>query len=71
MTGMNRLSPWIVRRLRPARLGSSQAFGAASAAAVLPVSGFQAAAPPAWLDDVRLFFTGWVGGLVFFGTLLG
>lgn len=23
-----------------------------------------------WLDDLRLFATGWLAGLVFFGTLL-
>lgn len=23
-----------------------------------------------WLEDLKLFATGWVGGLVFFGTLL-
>ena len=27
-------------------------------------------APP-WLADLKLFATGWIGGLVFFGTLLG
>ena len=25
---------------------------------------------PKWLDDLRLFATGWLAGLVFFGTLL-
>ena len=25
--------------------------------------------PPAWLEDLRLFALGWMGGLVFFGTL--
>jgi hypothetical protein len=25
---------------------------------------------PEWLDDVKLFATGWAAGLVFFGTLL-
>lgn len=24
-----------------------------------------------WLRDLRLFATGWIGGLVFFGTLFG
>jgi hypothetical protein len=24
-----------------------------------------------WLDDLRLFATAWVGGVIFFGTLLG
>ena len=26
---------------------------------------------PPWLDDLKLFATGWIGGLVFFGTLIG
>ena len=25
--------------------------------------------PPVWLEDLRLFALGWMGGLVFFGTL--
>ncbi len=25
---------------------------------------------PKWLEDLRLFATGWVAGLIFFGTLL-
>ena len=62
MTGMNRLSPLIVRRAGPM-------------AAALPLSSprpFQGAAEPGgWLDDLRLFATGWVGGLIFFGTLIG
>ncbi len=61
MTGMNRLSPLIVRRVGPM-------------AAALPLPApepFVPAEPPAWLDDLRLFFTGWVGGLIFFGTLFG
>lgn len=32
-----------------------------------PFAGTNAAA---WLDDIRLFATGWIGGLVFFGTFL-
>jgi hypothetical protein len=64
MTGMNRLSPWIVRRPR-----SSLAVAAAAPA---PLAAFAKDAPLAqWLDDLRLFFTGWVGGLIFFSTLLG
>lgn len=61
MTGMNRLSPLIVRRAGPY-------------AAAVPLAGpapFAAAEPAAWLEDLRLFATGWVGGLIFFGTLLG
>ena len=57
---MNRLAPLIVRSPRllprpPARLWAI------------------AAAPEAspWLsDDIKLFLTGWIGGLIFFGTLL-
>ena len=25
---------------------------------------------PKWIEDVKLFATGWLAGLVFFGTLL-
>ncbi len=61
MTGMNRLSPLIVRRVGPA-------------AAAIPFDEhqiFAGAEPAAWLEDLKLFATGWVGGLIFFGTLLG
>jgi hypothetical protein len=64
MTGMNRLSRWIVRTPGPLR--------PLIAAAPMTTSATLAIADaPAWLDDVRLFVTGWVGGLIFFGTLLG
>ena len=69
MTGMNRLSPWIVRRLGEDRL-SLRRRGAAVAAA-LPAGAFADPGTQARLDDLRLFFTGWAGGLVFFFTLLG
>ena len=61
MTGMNRLSPLIVRRAGPMAvavavpMARSQVFGGAE--------------PAAWLEDLKLFATGWVGGLIFFGTL--
>jgi hypothetical protein len=58
---MNRLSPLIVRRVGP----MAAAFPLSPAQ---PLSTNQA---EAWLEDLRLFATGWVGGLVFFGTLLG
>lgn len=58
---MNRLSPLIVRRAGPQAV-------AVPRAAPEPFAGTDAAA---WLDDLRLFATGWIGGLVFFGTLLG
>ncbi len=58
MSGMNRLSPLIARRTGP--WGPALAFDA-------PASDGPA---PAWLDDVKLFATAWLGGVVFFGTLL-
>jgi hypothetical protein len=62
MTIVNRLSPLIVRRAGPWAAALPMAAGA------LPFEPSQAAA---WLDDLRLFATGWAGGLVFFGTLFG
>ena len=59
MTGMNRLSPWIVRRERS--FAGTTALSAPSTSAAVA----------AGLEDLRLFLTGWAGGLVFFGTLLG
>lgn len=61
MMGMNRLSPLIVRRVGPL---------AATARWPQPEP-FAGAEPAKWLDDLKLFATGWVGGLIFFGTLLG
>jgi hypothetical protein len=61
MTAMSRLSPLIVRRVGPwapaPPYEAPQPFADADAAA--------------WLDDLKLFATGWLGGLVFFGTLIG
>ena len=61
MTGMNRLSPLIVRRAGPMAV-------AVPLAAARP---FAPAEPAQWLEDLKLFATGWVGGLIFFGTLFG
>jgi hypothetical protein len=57
---MNRLSPLITRRTGPwaAALPNEDH---------IPFAGTDAAA---WLEDVKLFATGWIGGLIFFGTLL-
>ena len=58
---MNRLSPLITRRTGPW-------------AAALPLADsepFAGAGPAAWLQDLKLFAVGWIGGLVFFGTLIG
>ena len=60
MAAMNRLSPLITRRTGPW-------------AAALPIDepGALAGAEPAkWLEDLKLFAIGWIGGLVFFGTLI-
>ncbi len=60
MTGMNRLSPWIVRRPR-------------ACAATLSAARFPGAfddAARAVSDDLQLFLTAFLGGLVFFGTYL-
>ena len=60
IAAMNRLSPLITRATGPW-------------AAALPVEeagALETAAPAAWLEDLKLFAIGWVGGLVFFGTLL-
>ena len=56
---MNRLAPLIVRAPRlhpgpPARLWAIEA---------------EPAARPWISQDVKLFLTGWIGGLIFFGTL--
>ncbi len=61
MAAMNRMSPLIIRRTGPW-------------AAALPYeadSPFAGATPAAWLEDLKLFAAGWLGGLVFFGTLFG
>ena len=61
MTGMNRLSPLIVRRVGPL----------AAAAPWDERRPFEGAKPEKWLQELRLFATGWFGGLIFFGTFLG
>jgi hypothetical protein len=61
MTGMNRLSPLIVRRVGPL----------AAAISLPEPEPFAGAEPAQWLEDLKLFATGWIGGLIFFGTLLG
>ena len=61
MGAMSRLSPLIVRRVGPK-------------AAVLPLEEweqpFAGTDAGRWLDDLKLFAAGWIGGLVFFGTFL-
>lgn len=57
---MNRLSPLISRRAGPS----------AAALPYCPAPAFAGTDAAAWLDDLKLFVTGWIGGLIFFGTLL-
>ena len=67
MTGMNRLSPLIVRRA-----GTVPATaGIVTAMALSATEPFAGAEPAQWLEDLKLFATGWIGGLIFFGTLFG
>lgn len=60
---MNRLAPLVSRRSRP-----RASFPARAAAAPAPMDLDTAAG---WLDDAKLFASGWVAGLVIFGTLFG
>ncbi len=55
---MNRLSPTIVRSL-----------GSRATLPSMPLPEVEASSSKL-LDDLRLFATGWLGGLIFFGTLL-
>jgi hypothetical protein len=57
---MSRLSPLITRR-----------FGPHAAAARNEAAFEQEKDLPAYLEDVKLFAIGWLGGLVFFGTFFG
>lgn len=58
---MSRLTPLIVRRAGPLT-------AAAPGDEAEPFAGIDAAG---WLEDIRMFATAWIGGLIFFGTLLG
>ena len=64
MAGMNRLSPLITRRVGPM-------------AAAVPMErdwfsdATEGQRADGLLQDLKLFATGWAGGLVFFATFLG
>ena len=59
---MSRLSPLITRRNGPRAISLAM-----PARDTEPFTGEQA---EAWLTDLKLFVTAWLGGVVFFGTLL-
>lgn len=61
--GMSRLAPLITRTPGPARAVAM----AIPVGQAVPVGEAEAAE---WLADLRLFVTAWLGGVVFFGTLL-
>ncbi len=63
---MNRLSPLIVRRVGPMATASSVAAGHRQ-----EQREEQEQAAGTLLEDAKLFLTGWLGGLIFFGTFLG
>ena len=59
---MSRLAPLITRRSGPRAV-----------AVALPAADretFSEAQTAAWLADLKLFVTAWLGGVVFFGTFL-
>ena len=62
---MNRLAPLIARSPEPVRAWAGRA-PSPPRAATLAVD--QAAL--GWTEDLKLFATAWLGGLVFFGTLI-
>lgn len=61
---MNRLAPLISRPPEPVRAWAGRAPSAPRASR----EAVKLSAP--WTDDLRLFATAWLGGVVFFGTLI-
>jgi hypothetical protein len=57
---MNRLAPLIVRRVGPK-----------APALQLETPAYSAEDVAGWIEDLKLFAVGWLGGLIFFGTYLG
>ena len=62
LAAMSRLAPLISRRAGPRAI--------ATALPVPDPQPFTREQAAAWLADLRLFVTAWLGGVVFFGTLL-
>ncbi|HET9426865.1 MAG TPA: hypothetical protein VFO69_00750 [Allosphingosinicella sp.] len=71
MSVMNRLSPMIARRSGALTAGRTGPRAAVAAVDWQSRSSFHGAEPARWLDELKLFATGWIGGLIFFGTYLG
>ena len=73
IAAVNRLSPLIARRTGPwaaaLPLEGGQSLFAVSEPKLAEAVG--KVTVPVWLEDLKLFATGWVGGLIFFGTLIG
>jgi len=59
---MSRLSPLITRRAGPKAVAMAMPASETRA--------FTEAQADAWMADLKLFVTAWLGGVVFFGTLL-
>jgi hypothetical protein len=68
MAAMNRLAPLISRRTGPWAVEWGQSLFAVAEPNPAEAAG-KVTVPP-WLEDLKLFATGWIGGLVFFGTLI-
>lgn len=62
---MNRLAPLIVRPPEPVR-----AWAGRAPSPPRPAASTAGQAAQDWTEDLKLFATAWLGGLVFFGTLI-
>jgi hypothetical protein len=66
---MNRLAPLITRYARRPAPARALLLEDALPSADEAVARFLRSAP-GWAGDLKLFATAWLGGLIFFGTLL-
>ena len=66
---MNRLVPLIARYSRRSAPARALVLADAMPSADQAVADFFRSAP-AWADDLKLFVSVWLGGVVFFGTLI-
>lgn len=63
---MNRMVPLVARRSRSPFTATP--FAASGAMPSMPSADIEQAA--GWLADAKLFASGWVGGLIVFGTMI-